>query len=159
MDRAFNAARFRDGLSQTLALAERRIGHPSRGRLAWPVDFPIGLGPGQAMPAGEAHLDTFLDRCRARPGVEVRYAMRDWSVARMHYGATFTMLTTPNAPTDDCQWYPAHAGVFTARSWHAGGVNALMADGSARFVGDTIARETWWALGTRAGGELIDDAP
>lgn len=49
--------------------------------------------------------------------------------------------------------------VVTARSYHVGGVNALLLDGSVRFVGSTIARDTWRALGTRAGGEVanLDD--
>jgi prepilin-type N-terminal cleavage/methylation domain-containing protein/prepilin-type processing-associated H-X9-DG protein len=42
-----------------------------------------------------------------------------------------------------------------ASSNHPGGVNALMADGSARFIKSSIARTTWWALGTRGGGEVI----
>ena len=30
-----------------------------------------------------------------------------------------------------------------------------MADGSVKFVKDTINRMTWWALGTKAGGEVV----
>jgi hypothetical protein len=30
-----------------------------------------------------------------------------------------------------------------------------MTDGSVRFVKDSVARLTWWALGTRNGGEVI----
>ncbi|MFO0890889.1 MAG: DUF1559 domain-containing protein [Isosphaeraceae bacterium] len=44
---------------------------------------------------------------------------------------------------------------FTSRSYHPGGVNTLMMDGSVRFVKSTIARDIWRALGTRAGGEVI----
>jgi prepilin-type processing-associated H-X9-DG protein len=42
-----------------------------------------------------------------------------------------------------------------ASSYHAGGVNTLMADGSVRFIKDTIALYVWWGLGTKAGGEVI----
>ncbi len=44
---------------------------------------------------------------------------------------------------------------FTARSYHPGGVNALMGDGSVRFVKDSINGRTWRALGTIGGGEVI----
>jgi prepilin-type N-terminal cleavage/methylation domain-containing protein/prepilin-type processing-associated H-X9-DG protein len=44
---------------------------------------------------------------------------------------------------------------YTATSDHPGGVNTCMADGSVRFIKDTIAERTWWALGTKAGGEVL----
>ena len=47
-------------------------------------------------------------------------------------------------------------GISTARSLHPGGVNALMADGSVRFVSESITRQVWRGLGTRNGGELVE---
>ena len=49
---------------------------------------------------------------------------------------------------------PTFAAI-TSRSYHPGGVNALMGDGSVRFVKDTISGQTWRALGTVAGGEVV----
>jgi len=46
-------------------------------------------------------------------------------------------------------------GAVTATSRHPGIVNCLMADGSVRAIKGTISNTIWWALGTRAGGELI----
>ncbi len=40
-----------------------------------------------------------------------------------------------------------------AQSYHPGGVNALFADGSVKFLKNTISIFTYWALGTRAGNE------
>jgi prepilin-type processing-associated H-X9-DG protein len=40
-------------------------------------------------------------------------------------------------------------------SYHPGGVNALMGDGSVRFIKNSINLLTWWGLGTIAGGEVI----
>jgi prepilin-type N-terminal cleavage/methylation domain-containing protein/prepilin-type processing-associated H-X9-DG protein len=48
-----------------------------------------------------------------------------------------------------------HAHYVVASSYHPGGVNTLMGDGSVRFIKDSIAMLTWWALGTRAGGEVV----
>jgi hypothetical protein len=35
-------------------------------------------------------------------------------------------------------------------------VNTLMGDGSVKFIKDSINLRTWWALGTKANGEVID---
>jgi prepilin-type processing-associated H-X9-DG protein len=40
-------------------------------------------------------------------------------------------------------------------SLHPTGCNFLFGDGSVRFVKDTVAPETWWAIGTRNGREVI----
>jgi prepilin-type processing-associated H-X9-DG protein len=45
--------------------------------------------------------------------------------------------------------------MFTSRSRHSGGVNALLADGSVKFVKNSINRTIWWAVGTRGGGEVV----
>jgi len=42
-----------------------------------------------------------------------------------------------------------------ASSRHPGGVNVMFCDGSVKFIKASIGVQTWWALGTRAGGELI----
>jgi prepilin-type N-terminal cleavage/methylation domain-containing protein/prepilin-type processing-associated H-X9-DG protein len=51
---------------------------------------------------------------------------------------------------------PTFAAV-TSRSYHPGGVQSLMADGSVRFVADTIEGTAWRALGTVGGGEVLPD--
>jgi len=40
-------------------------------------------------------------------------------------------------------------------STHPGGANLLFGDGSVHFIKSSIADRTYWALGTRAGGEVI----
>jgi len=44
---------------------------------------------------------------------------------------------------------------YSARSKHTGGVNIALGDASVRFVSNTISPTTWWALGTRSGGETL----
>jgi prepilin-type processing-associated H-X9-DG protein len=46
-------------------------------------------------------------------------------------------------------------GQFGFRSMHPGGANFVMVDGSVKFVRDTVNLNTYRALGTRAGGEVI----
>jgi prepilin-type processing-associated H-X9-DG protein len=44
-------------------------------------------------------------------------------------------------------------GLYSSSSYHPGGVNALLVDGSGRFVSETINYETWRFTGTIDGGE------
>jgi prepilin-type N-terminal cleavage/methylation domain-containing protein/prepilin-type processing-associated H-X9-DG protein len=48
-----------------------------------------------------------------------------------------------------------HSNITSATSNHPGGANVLFGDGSVRFVKSTIAMNIWWALGTKAGGEVV----
>ncbi|HZZ82565.1 MAG TPA: DUF1559 domain-containing protein [Gemmataceae bacterium] len=52
--------------------------------------------------------------------------------------------------------YTGH-GLTTARSRHTGGVNVWMCDGSVRFIQNSIGIQTWRALATRNGGEVVGD--
>jgi len=46
-----------------------------------------------------------------------------------------------------------YAWAFSSR--HGGGVNMLMADGSVRFIKNSISVYTWWSLATMAGSEVV----
>ena len=86
--------------------------------------------------------------------------------------AGFEAFLGPNSPEPDvvgsggfCQYpYPPNppcvlgaADVYASRSRHPGGVQIALCDGSARFVRDAIALETWRALSTTRGGEVVGD--
>ena len=47
--------------------------------------------------------------------------------------------------------------VSEAFSFHPGGANFAMADGSAHFISDSIDAQTFVSLCTRAGGEVVGD--
>jgi len=46
-------------------------------------------------------------------------------------------------------------GMSTPSSNHPGGVNMCMADGSVRFIKNSVSVQVWWGLGSRNGGEVI----
>jgi len=83
----------------------------------------------------------------------------------------FMTINTPNSGTDVSPYcnsatYPQNPPCTTtgsgnayksARSRHTGGVNALLGDGSVRFMSNNIASVTWRALGTMNGGEVLGD--
>jgi prepilin-type N-terminal cleavage/methylation domain-containing protein/prepilin-type processing-associated H-X9-DG protein len=86
-----------------------------------------------------------------------------WGYGGVGPGLMNTVIT-PNsklAPWNTCA--DANAGgnigdyaLFSnCQSDHPGGANVLMADGSARFVKDSINQTAWFALGTRANGEVL----
>ncbi len=68
---------------------------------------------------------------------------------------TFSAYMPPNTPVPDM--YAKGTGFFAARSNHPGGVNAVFADGSVRFISETMPVNAWRALSTRAGSEVTDD--
>lgn len=71
--------------------------------------------------------------------------------------STFTTARPPNNPLVDC-WGPSFSFTnFVARSFHPGGVNIAMVDGSVRFVPNTIDPVVYLAMGSRAGAEVISD--
>ena len=68
--------------------------------------------------------------------------------------AAVSRFADPSAPCATGEDGPA-PGAFNASSHHPGGVNMLLCDGSVKFVKNSVAMPTWWALGTMAGGEVV----
>jgi prepilin-type N-terminal cleavage/methylation domain-containing protein/prepilin-type processing-associated H-X9-DG protein len=75
----------------------------------------------------------------------------------------FNTVVTPNSkqyPWNSCRASCSNCGpddstFSNAMSNHPGGVNAMFADGSVRFIKDSIAQQTWYALGTKGNGEVV----
>jgi prepilin-type processing-associated H-X9-DG protein len=69
------------------------------------------------------------------------------------------LLVPPNPKTPNCNVGTTNAvnqpGVYGLSSYHPGGANVLMVDGSVRFLKDSISIQVVWALGSRNGGEII----
>jgi prepilin-type N-terminal cleavage/methylation domain-containing protein/prepilin-type processing-associated H-X9-DG protein len=74
-------------------------------------------------------------------------------------GGCYSHIMTPNkrgcAFSDDTSYHSADT-MIGASSNHAGGVNVGFLDGSVRFVKDSVNQITWWAVATKAGGEVVD---
>jgi prepilin-type N-terminal cleavage/methylation domain-containing protein/prepilin-type processing-associated H-X9-DG protein len=81
-----------------------------------------------------------------------------WSMGEMCC-TLYNHVSTPNTIT--CAGLPFPGGMNNmsmcqpATSAHTGGVNLLLADGSTRFVAQTVDLVTWRALGTRNLGETV----
>ena len=105
--------------------------------------------------------------CNGLPGTTASYSPSQWTGAvwhgshagTLHFNA-FTHVNTPNKVS--CYATNGPGGppggsydAITATSNHSGGVNVALCDGSVRFVKDTINIQTWWAIGTKDGGEIV----
>jgi prepilin-type N-terminal cleavage/methylation domain-containing protein/prepilin-type processing-associated H-X9-DG protein len=156
-----------DGTSNTIAFSEATVGNTNLQK----GQKNIGL-TNVAIPAGALLLDASgnpaqtlsgLQSCdqawtNQTGGVDVQRG-KNWA----HAGIAFTMFNTIATPNSiDDKWaYCGNTGsgalsVYSeADSFHSGGVNALMGDGSVKFIKDSINRQTWWALGTKSNGEVL----
>jgi len=151
-----NASLITDGLSNTVAFSERIIGTGSMGRPSPNRDF----GNLHLVYRGEQLTADFsLDACRivaasdqAPYSTHGGYAWYDATRLNSYY----VHAQEPNGSIPDALVDPPDWGVATARSFHPGGVNVLMGDGSTRFVSEKIQRNIWRALGTRNGGEIVE---
>jgi prepilin-type N-terminal cleavage/methylation domain-containing protein/prepilin-type processing-associated H-X9-DG protein len=81
-----------------------------------------------------------------------------WSWAWTACGSTYGHTMLPNdqpcfGANGTGDW--SGSSMLSASSLHPGGVHVLMADGAVRFVAQTINYNTWTALGTRNGGEVV----
>jgi prepilin-type N-terminal cleavage/methylation domain-containing protein len=151
----------RDGLSNTLAIAEVKAFQ------AYLRDGNVPSTVGVPPPASPADVAALGGSFRSNGGHV------EWVDSRTNHTG-FTTTFTPNTAvpyTDSGVAYdidftsqregksatlPTYAAV-TARSYHAGMVNTLLMDGSARPVRNSITLDVWRALGTRAGGDYPGD--
>ena len=70
--------------------------------------------------------------------------------------AMYTHTMAPNNQAADCiRSVGLNKGHLAARSYHTGGVNVVLGDGSVSFVRDSVDFAVWQAIGTRAGGETV----
>jgi prepilin-type N-terminal cleavage/methylation domain-containing protein/prepilin-type processing-associated H-X9-DG protein len=85
-----------------------------------------------------------------------------WQISFPYY-ANYQMYNHFGGPNTrscaDVQSDPIGLDVFGTSpptSFHTGGVNVAMCDGSVRFIKEQINLYTWWAIGTRSSNEAID---
>jgi prepilin-type N-terminal cleavage/methylation domain-containing protein/prepilin-type processing-associated H-X9-DG protein len=156
-----------DGTSNTIAYSESVVG-PATNRARQKgtgVTGVSGATSAMAMDANSLPLTTInaaLQACQTAwqngTGLDGQHG-RDWAHGAMAQ-TLFNTIATPNSKTygfAHCSNISSSVtGVFsTAMSYHPGGVNTLMSDGSVKFIKDSINQTSWWALGTRANGEVV----
>ena len=147
------AAALLDGLSNTLGMAEVKAYTPYF-RNAAAADPPLPPAAGLSALGGQFNSET---------------GHTEWVDGRVHQTG-FTAAYTPNTRVEylhngvryDVDWTNQQEGksatvktyaAVTSRSYHPGGVQVVLMDGSVHFVADPIKLDVWRALSTRDGGE------
>jgi prepilin-type N-terminal cleavage/methylation domain-containing protein/prepilin-type processing-associated H-X9-DG protein len=164
-----------DGSSNTIAFGEWKIGQGNLANVVIPTDISFSgqLPPGttrnsatmplMSMPAGYANAQQWFPICVATVNGSGRQGQTSelgefWSNGL--FGVTLgTMILGSNPPYPNCSTNGGDTldtpGMMGMSSFHPGGANVLMCDGSVRFFKDNINLPVLWGLATRAGGEII----
>jgi hypothetical protein len=161
-DSNLRIARIKDGTSKTLLVSEVK---------AW-TPYNRNGGPSETnIPENATAAATVV-----ASGVQFKNTGHtEWPDGRVHHTG-FTATLPPNTVVplehenqtldgDFNSWQegklnegsvgPPSYAIVTSRSYHAGGVQSAMVDGSAKFIADGVETETWRAMATRAGQEVV----
>ena len=171
-----------DGSSNTICMSERlnQFGTPYRGNSpvsvgAREVEHVLGVATrvgGLVDNPSLCYTVTDGQYFVSGTPIQARFGI-NWHDAQPMYVAFNTVLP-PNAPAcaDGGSWGDSRDLVIPPASRHAGGVNALMADGAVRFISENIdtgnlslrqglAGESkygvWGALGSKAGNDVVGE--
>jgi prepilin-type N-terminal cleavage/methylation domain-containing protein/prepilin-type processing-associated H-X9-DG protein len=164
-----------DGTTNTIAFGEWMVGTGNANQFTIPTDIifsgvtPSGTARNNgtmtmpnpafvaALPAWIAQCAIKLTSAAARPA-PVAVQGQDWAFSMPGYSLGSTLLA-PNVRYPSCNINGANSqfnpGMYNLSSRHPGGANILMADGSVKFLKNSVDQRTLWALGSRATGEVI----
>ena len=159
-----------DGMSQTIVMSERIRSDEDLSTFTLPADLS-GSGLLGFLPANRPlTAEEMLDTCAAIRGPGTGYCGRmGWYWERnSHDSTSYNHISTPNSMVMDCSigtlanivpgmGSSFEGGMVSARSYHSGGVNCLLGDGSSRYVSDSIDLNLWRSLATVSGQEVVGD--
>ena len=170
----------RDGTSNTIAMAEKRIGVITPGENSWQdiANNAIVGDPGRYTPVA-AMYDLCFQTAALNNGKKYnaygssaaptllewnnpdsqKHGWRNgyrWADGRPMYNV-FGTIVPPNGPSCLYGDHDSRRGIIAASSRHPNMVMGLMGDGSVRPIKDDIDIRTWQGLGTRAGDEVLGE--
>lgn len=145
-----------DGTSNTVVFAESPVGSGTA---------PTSSTPKPDFRKFRAQMSSGVNLAMTTNAIENGYSaiessISSWSANRQNYwlrgsvptGPTLNGIFTPNYNCPDMVYGSSKA--TAARSYHPGGAMGCFADGSVRFMIDTVDGAAYRALWTRAGGEV-----
>jgi len=157
-----------DGTSNTVAFGEVSLGNPGRpedvrGNFHM-TNVSDTVFTANVLNPTAAQLQQVIDQCKAltvnnggklytAPNMNTGWQPGSrWTDGRPWYASVATILP-PNGPSALIN--DGSRGIVTASSYHPGGAQVALADGSVRFIAETINQVAWWAAGTKSGGESV----
>jgi prepilin-type processing-associated H-X9-DG protein len=177
---AIGIAAISDGTSNTIAYGEWKIGDGNDNLITLPTDiiwigqYPKGVTrntPSMEEPAMNGafpgNLLAWAALCGANltnTGDRASHTSplgENWAFGFNAY-TLGNCLLPPNPPYPNCITFTASQnglgapGMFGMSSYHPGGANILLCDGSVRFLKNSTSPNIVWNLGSRAQGEIID---
>jgi prepilin-type N-terminal cleavage/methylation domain-containing protein/prepilin-type processing-associated H-X9-DG protein len=167
-----------DGLSNSAMFSERLVA-----QFGWNAASPVFPGTKLALRFmfnttmavtdnlnSPAQALQFVQLCKSMPGTtsayvggSAQYTGFMWNAGAYNTNeanSSYDHYNTPNglscmASNTQSTALGGYMDIITATSNHPGGVNVGFADGSVKFLKDSVSLQTWWALGTRNLGEIM----
>ena len=143
-----------DGTSNTAAMGERKLGDFNNAVGSLTDTFYLGQAKGKY----PATIDESVTMCNSIDPSDLTWqGMSDVGAPWLYGYHSTTVYFHSNRPNGRSCMYPPGRIMTSATSAHTGGVNLGLCDGSIRFVRDSISLDAWRALGTRDGGEVVNE--
>jgi len=161
-----------DGTSNTIGFGEWRIGSGITNQISQQdVVFSNPLYAARTtgslnLPGGNAGnaFMNWMNACAANINANrVNHTVRlgaNWSLGLCIFSMG-NILLPPNSKLHNCSGQDAgktgveFPGVYTLSSFHPGGANVVMCDGSVKYLKDSTNINTIWSLGSKNQGEVI----
>ena len=152
----------RDGSSHTIAVTERIVSNATWQDLLDRTSRPSELSycAGSVSTKTLALYNRTCDRALYPDGSYTFPHGRAWISGWTLAANTYTHARPINAR--NCHLHGGEddgTNLISPSSYHSGGVNVLLADGSVHFVMESIDMPVWWGMGSRDGGEAGDELP
>jgi prepilin-type N-terminal cleavage/methylation domain-containing protein/prepilin-type processing-associated H-X9-DG protein len=169
-----------DGTSNTGLISERMLGQATTPANIGSIGYPnvlrcaIHSPTGAAQGSGAAGALVMQQACANAPRTQVlRFcagggqmwasSFPSWLMINSynHFGTPNQINCSNSLDTGDSSnspwatYYITPMGSAPPNSFHPGGVNEAYADGSVKFIKNSVNPQAWWGLGSRNQGEVI----
>lgn len=147
--RYISSANIKDGLSQTAAMSEWRLGRVNSmdpKTVVFRVDMP-----------DSQNYQDFINTCQMSKKETTSFGSwmkgANWNLG--FYGSTvLNFNTTPNSIACLCDKYSNNMGNWPSGSYHNGGSNVLFHDSHVKLFKNTVSLDVWQAISSRSGNDI-----